>query len=289
MQILKFVNSIGNEITINEGNIYLMSVDGLSVLNANNIGYSGYLQDGEVYRYSLIEKRDLQIEFLIKAFSISELLDLRKNILTVFNPKLGEGELFYSYNGIERKIKCVSDGTPNMKLIGDRTYCTGIIRLLAYDPYFTDVKTTRKVITNWRKTLHFPISLPKEGIQYGVKEPSLIVNIENNGDVECGMIIEFRAKGTVIKPSLLNVNTREYFKLNYTMASGEVIRVNTNYGKKRITSILNGIETNIMNSLDLTSTFLQLNVGDNLFRYDAEEFLNNLEVNIYFNTKYLGV
>lgn len=289
MQKLKFVSSDGNEVSINDGFIYLQSITGLAEIGANNLSYTGYLQDGEIYKNSLFQSRPLEMEIIIKTNTINELLTTRQNILKTFNPKLGEGELFYSYNGIERKIKCVSDGTPTMQLIGDRVYCHGIIRLIAFDPFFTDVKTSKKVITNWKKTFHFPVLFPKEGITYGVKEPSLIVNIENKGDVECGMIIEFHSKGTVVNPSLFNVDTREFIKLNYTMSSDEIIRVNTNYGQKKITSILNQSEKNIMNAIDLESTFLQLNLGDNLLRYDADEFLNNLEVNIYFNTKYLGV
>ena len=44
-----------------------------------------------------------------------------------------------------------------------------------------------------------------------------------------------------------------------------------------------------MLKIDLDSTFLKLEVGDNLFRYDAEENINNLEVNIYYNPNYLEV
>ena len=73
------------------------------------------------------------------------------------------------------------------------------------------------------------------------------------------------------------------------MVAGEVIKVNTNIGSKKITKVLSGVETNILNYIDLNSVFLQLDVGDNLFRYDAEENLNNLEVSIYYNPYYLGV
>lgn len=289
MQILKFVNSDGKELVINGGNVYLQSVTGLAEISANSLSYTGYLQDGEVYQNSLLQKREIEIEFIIKANNIDELLQTRKHILQVFNPKLGEGNLYHTYKGIEHKIRCVSDGTPTMQLIGDRVYSHGIIRLLAFDPFFTDANLNKKVITNWKKTFRFPLSIPSSGITYGVKAPSLIVDILNSGDVSTGMIIEFIAKGTVVNPSLFNINSREFIKLNYSMSSGEIIRINTNYGKKRIISTIGNIEKNIINTLDLDSTFLQLEVGDNLFRYDADDFLNNLEVNIYFNNKYLGV
>src|SRR5665648_504005 len=42
------------------------------------------------------------------------------------------------------------------------------------------------------------------------------------------------------------------------------------------------------NYIDLGSTFLQLDVGDNLMRYDADTGIDNLEVSIYFTPQYLG-
>lgn len=41
--------------------------------------------------------------------------------------------------------------------------------------------------------------------------------------------------------------------------------------------------------LDVDSTYFQLSVGDNLYRYSAEENLENLEVSIYHDDLYLGV
>ncbi len=73
------------------------------------------------------------------------------------------------------------------------------------------------------------------------------------------------------------------------MVAGEIITVNTNVGAKKVIDNLNGVETNILNLIDLDSTFLQLGVGDNLLRYDADTNLDNLEVNIYYNPFYLGV
>ena len=102
------------------------------------------------------------------------------------------------------------------------------------------------------------------------------------------MKIEFIANGALKNPSLFNVNTREYIKVNKEMTAGEKIIINTNYGQKKIQSTFDGETIDILNYLDLSSTFLQLSIGDNLFRYDADSNLNNLQVNIYYNPKYLG-
>lgn len=76
------------------------------------------------------------------------------------------------------------------------------------------------------------------------------------------------------------------------MAAGEKFIRNTNVGKKKILQNLNCIGTDILNYLDIVGggdTFLQLDVGDNLFRYNADSNLDNLEINIYFSPQYLGV
>ncbi|HEX3075966.1 MAG TPA: phage tail family protein, partial [Lachnospiraceae bacterium] len=120
----------------------------------------------------------------------------------------------------------------------------------------------------------------------------LIVNVYNKGDVETGMRIVFRAKGALTNPSLFNVETREFIKINKAMTAGEVITIDTNYGKKGITLRKNGVESNILNYIDIAgggNTFLQLAVGDNLLRYNADTGADNLEVDIYFDNRYLGV
>lgn len=88
---------------------------------------------------------------------------------------------------------------------------------------------------------------------------------------------------------LLNLNTREQIKINKTLSKGEVIRVNTNYGKKTVFGTVDGEETNYFSFLDLDSTFIQLEVGGNEFRWGADSNESNLEVNIIFSPKYLGV
>ena len=123
----------------------------------------------------------------------------------------------------------------------------------------------------------------------GHREPSLIVNVSNNGDTKCGMLIEFKATGTVENPSLFDLNTRQFIKINKVMKAGEIITINTEFGKKKVIQKFNGIENNIMNYLDINSTFLKLDTGDNLFRYNADSNLNSLEVNIYFSPKCGGV
>ena len=57
------------------------------------------------------------------------------------------------------------------------------------------------------------------------------------------------------------------------MQQGEEIIITTHYGNKRVESNLDGVTTNIFNCLNIESSFMWLDIGDNIIRYDADEKL----------------
>ena len=128
-----------------------------------------------------------------------------------------------------------------------------------------------------------------DGWEIGYRQPSLIVNVYNSGDVKSGIRIEFRAIGAVTNPVLLNVDTREFIKLNISLVAGDVLTVSTGYGEKAVKLNRGGTITDAFRYLDVDSSYLQIAVGDNLFRYSADANAENLEVSIYHNNLYLGV
>lgn len=165
---------------------------------------------------------------------------------------------------------------------------------LAADPLFKDDREDQVSAASTKAMFHFPLIINKTEqdppvILFGVREPSLIVNVYNSGAVSTGMRIVFKALGTLTGPSLINVYTQEYFKLNKTMYAGEMVEITTTIGEKKVIAHVNGVDLNYFKYRDLDSTWLQLDVGDNLFRYDAESGIDNLEVYIYFSNKYLEV
>lgn len=244
-------------------------------------------QDGTTVTHSVLDERELAIEGVILA-DFQDRQIYRQILLQTFNPKL-KGMLIYENGGIKKRIECVPELAPSFPSNMQVNYQQFLITLLCPNPFWQDVDRTKAEIAIWRGALEFPLELVEEGIELGFREPSLIVNIFNPGDVPCGIEIRFKALATVVNPSLFNVNTREYIKLNKTMIAGETIVVTTHFGSKRVESHLNGVITNAFNWLDLGSTFLHLDPGDNLLRYDADDGLNNLEVDIYYTPRYLGV
>lgn len=109
------------------------------------------------------------------------------------------------------------------------------------------------------------------------------------GDVKAGMRIEFRATNTLSNPVLLNVDTGEYIQVNATMQAGDIVTITTDYGNKGVTLTRDGTIEDYFRYIDVDSTFMQLDIGDNVFRYDAAAGSDALEVTIYHNNNYLGV
>ena len=75
------------------------------------------------------------------------------------------------------------------------------------------------------------------------------------------------------------------------MSAGESITVQTGTDKS-VTRNYRGVTEDYIGKIDIPSRgnkFLELDPGDNLFRYAADEGEDMLEVRIYFCNKYQGV
>lgn len=287
MARLTYVNERGQSLTFGDTAPLLVTrIDGLgSPQNEIHRQKSPY-QDGTTVTHTTLDERELVLEGVILA-SAQDRQKYRQVLLQTFNPKL-KGTLVFERYGTKKRIECIPELAPSFPSNMQENYQQFLITLLCPNPFWQDVAKTKAEIAIWRGAFEFPLELVEEGIEMGFREPSLIVNIYNPGDVPCGMEIRFKALATVTNPSLFNVNTREELKINKTMTAGEVIIVTTHFGNKRVESQLNGITTNAFNWLDLDSVFLQLEPGDNLLRYDADDGLDNLEVDIYYTPQYLG-
>lgn len=162
------------------------------------------------------------------------------------------------------------------------------------DPLFSEINGSKETIAATIATFHFPLimstNLYERGIVFGYRQPSLTAKVTNKGAVEVGMKIVFKAIGELTNPRLIDVDTREFVAIEKSMVAGEEIVINTNVGEKSIKGkIGNEDYSNYFMYKDLDSTWLQLRLGDNLFRYDADSGLDNLEVYLYFYNKYLEV
>lgn len=292
---MTITNSRGDSITF--GRHFRLERDFDLSGTAATVNYSETTVDGSHYQNTKLENKDFDIPFFIYK-SINEpwwIEEKRNQAYKVFNPKANPMRIDITTKaGEEYYINANLEGVPSFPTgfeNDNQEWQKGLLQFSANDPYIYSADAQKVDIALWKGAFRFPLAIPKDkGIIMGYRAPSLIANVKNDGQVSTGMIIRFKALGSLSKPSLINVNTYETFKLNSTMQAGDVIEVSTYSRRKRVTLIRNGQELNIFNEVDFeVSKFLQLEIGDNLFRYDAEEGLDNLEVSMTFTPRLLGV
>jgi hypothetical protein len=168
--------------------------------------------------------------------------------------------------------------------------CKFLIQGTCADPMFTTKDKQSALIASTIPKLRFPLVIPQDtGILMGLREPSLLATLNNGGDIDTGLLVTFSCTSTVTNPSLLNVDTREFIKVNKVMSAGEQIIISTGSGEKYIKGIVNGVEYNYFKYVDFDSTWLQLHTGENTLKYDADSNVAGLEVLISFLPKYLEV
>lgn len=288
---LIYTNAHGGSIEFSIGSDFYVNVskDVTGIADIKNTLYttSSMGQHGETFISQKINSRDIDIAGVINKKDKDSMLTLRRAMQKILNPEL-DAKLTYIYGNFVKVIDVRVDNAP--------VFTRGtvlekfVVQLSCPSPFWRDETETRKDIASWVGSFHFAMEIPQdEGIIFGYRQPSVIVDVYNEGDVKTGMRVAFKATGTVTNPLLLNINTGEYIQVNATLAAGDTVTVNTEYGNKEATKNSGGIDTDYFRYIDVDSTFMQLEIGDNVFRYNAEAGLDALEVTIYYSPKYLGV
>lgn len=290
---LIYTNSRGESLELGINSIYHCNiskdVDGIAgvtnvIYSTNSMG-----QHGDTYIGQRIEARDIDILGHINTRDKAQALELRRQMLKILNPEL-DGTLTYEYGGFKRVINCRTHGEP--KLERKSVLIEFNIQLECLNPFWRENDEEKEDIASWVAAWEFPCEIEQDNDKsmiFGYRAESVIVDCYNEGDVSTGMRIRFTALGTITNPILLNVDTEEFIQLNITMQTGDVIEVSTKYGSKGAKLIRDGEETDYFRYVDVDSTFMQLAIGDNNFRYDAASGINSLEVAIFYNKEYLGV
>lgn len=269
----------------------LKSVDWGTVQGTHH-SYKYVNQVGASITNTSLGTRPITIEGWIVAENEKRMTALKRKLNSFINPQEMLTLLYSDY-----KIDFVPDETVKYSVgvaENNDAFAKFQITGTCPNPLFSDEFETTSTFVTTTPSFHFPLilseTLPDGGIIFGKRTASLLINITNHGSVAVGMKIVFKANGTIINPKLINVNTQEEFVINKTMVDGEEIEIVTSIGEKSVRGkIENGDYTNYFMYKDVDSSWLQLEVGDNLFRYNADEGIDNLDVFVYFYNQYLEV
>jgi len=272
---------VGGEIEFSPFSAYF--VENIEEETKNNITTNKTnLIHGENYISNTLESRYISLSGLIDKNSTTKALI--RNLTKVVNPTL-KGKLIYQNENEVKEIEVIPEQIPDINANG------GLIRyevsLMACNPFWKNTEKT-EYLALFMPMLTFPLVIEQEeGMVFSLKDSVLETEFNNQGDVESGVRVLFKARGgTVQNPKIMNDLTGEFIKLNYSMEKGDSIEVISYPEKKKVTvnSTINGFRY-----LDIESNFFNLLVGKNKLSYIADENTINLDVIVYYTPRFLGV
>lgn len=275
-------------VSMNSVDYVLDSVDWGAIESSNN-SYKFINQVGLYVTSTSLESRNIGIIGWVVADSEREMVR-RKSFLNRFVNPLQRLLLQYKNYQIEgipqSSIKYGASHSENNGVM-----CKFLINLFCPDPTFHNQHTSTVSIARWIPKLRFPLRATRERkIIFGLRSPSTITTLWNDGALPCGFIAMFQAHGQVKNPGLVDIQTQQEIRFDYTMNAGESLEISTLPNSKRVKKIFQGIAINAFNLLDLErTTFFSLRVGENFLRYSADQGIENLTVSIKYDPRYLEV
>ena len=111
MQKLKFINGNGVEIDLTDKvNFGIIAWEWFSADGLNIQSQQVPFQDGGVFLDALMEQRELSVTVAINAKGdLEKRYRLRRELISVLNPKLGEGVLIYTDNYLSKQIHVIPE------------------------------------------------------------------------------------------------------------------------------------------------------------------------------------
>lgn len=281
MQKVTFINAQGESVELHGSPFFLNKIEGLGDVEAENQNQKAPGQDGSTYIGTTLEERFITIEVAI----LEKYEENREYFSRIFNPKLGPGTLIYENPRLRRYIKAQSEHVPTFPDHRPRLYQAAMIDLVCHDPYWlTEEKAEQMVV--WEGGMSFPLRLPTSFARQSLDKSKLLLN---DGASNTPVTVIFNGPAT--SPiTVINKTTGQFISVRQDLLEGEVLEIDTTFGKKRVDKILkDGTRQNAFHYITLDSTFFQLNVGNNLIDYSTGGDYERAGVIIRWHNRYIGI
>lgn len=126
-------------------------------------------------------------------------------------------------------------------------------------------------------------------IVFGEVNGDMQATINNSSDDEIGFIYQIHCKDVVVNPVIHHAESNQHIKINGSFKLDDIITIDTRQGRKSVTKTYRGIDTNIINQIDNTSKWLQLQSGYNHLIQSADSGADNMDSVIIYTNEYEGV
>jgi len=272
----------GKILEIGKDKLYkLINIEGISSSEYSVDIVNNAQFDGGTVKSKRVESRLITITAEYPSTEDTE--TRRQNLIRFFNPYL-TGKLYVNYSGVKRVINYEVAGFKDSR---ENLYdpLKFIINLICPNPFFKDEREFSKNMAGKINSITVPFTIPASGMIMSAKVLRQEATIINNGDKDTGLIISFIAKGEVSNPKIENLTTGKFLRIVVDLMPGDILTINTNKGNKMIE--LNG--KNISQKMDRSSSFIDMQVGENILKYSADKGYTNLNVYPKWTAEFFGV
>ncbi len=278
-------NAAGDQLMFDQDSPFTISeIKGLNPPSATINTSQIALMDGAKYNSSKVNVRTINIAFAIE-------YEAEKNRIEVYKVLKSKQYVKLKYKSryrdvfIEGYVSSIDIDYFKMKQI---VTCA----ILCPSPYLKQAQEIIDELSNLINAFHFPFaSQETPELVFGYYSTEIGTFVKNDGDVECGLIIELYARSAVADPVVYNYITQEFIGLRYSMQEADLITIDTRQGQKSVRLLRAGVESNLFNYVIQDSTWLQLPANGGVFVYEVDEDsdVDDLLVTFKHYNQYEGV
>lgn len=235
--------------------------------------------DGTRFNSSTVGERNL----LLTIYLVRDIARARLNLYRYIATKQYI-KVYYTADDLEVSIEGYVETAELDPWTQDQNMAVSII---CPQPFWQALTETCTNASNVDKLLEFPFAIESEGVELSTVDSASSTEVANKGTVETGLRFEIVATIRSLQPRIYNLETGEYMGFYVDLLDGERLVIDTTQGRKSVTLISNGVESNYIHTLMEGSTWLQLPPGNSTFSYTMDE--GEAELYIYHTNKYIGV
>lgn len=275
----------GQKLELTQNSEYdVINIEGLNPVGATINTYKIGVSDGEHYNSSYVNMRNIVL-YIVPKNKSNDIETNRLALYKYFRPK-HKIRLYFQHDSRDVFIDGYVE-TVEISLYSQLEQFQ--ISVICPQPHFLDVATTQGDFTQIENLFEFPFAIEEEGIEFSRFGQIDDIYINNDGEVETGLIISLYAFGSASGIELY-LNDTQYFKLgDLSLETGDILTINTNKGEKSVTLLRNGTEINCINYVSKGSTWFTLDIGENKISKIIGSGMESVNIDVSYYIKYIGV
>lgn len=276
-------NQYGEQLELTNNSAYVITgIDGLNPPDAiiNTMTRAGH--DGSMFNSAHLDNRILTI-----TIAINQPAEVNRNNLYRFFRTAQKTRLYYSNELHDVYIDGWGQNAP-VEYFGEKQIFQAT--LICPDPYWHAMAESVGIYSYVSSEFEFPFSADLNGIEFSTYDSTGVIEIENRGNVEVGMLIEISTEGTITNPKITNVSTGEFIGITASIDAATKFVINTRTDQKAvyIENVL-GVKTNEFSNLMAGSTWLTCLPGMNRFIISGTGTITEMTCIIKVDNLYQGV